>query len=520
MSETIQIQIDPDIINDREKIRVKLEEKARARFDEFEILRRSVDARSKRPGYTLQVALISGETGNKKRPLIRLTPVKGNRTALVVGAGPAGLFAALTLIEQGIKPIVIERGKPAAVRRKDITALLRTGQVNPESNYCFGEGGAGTFSDGKLYTRATKRGDVSAILDIFISHGAHESISIDAHPHIGSNRLPAIIERMRESLLQCGGEIHFECRVTDLVLQNGRIRGVMVNEKRLFEADAVILATGHSARDIYDLLSDKNLEVLPKPFAVGVRVEHPQALIDAIQYHHPRRHPNLPPAEYRFVSRIEDRGVYSFCMCPGGHIIPAATLPGELVVNGMSNAARNSPFANSGVVVEIQWEDIPAFHRHGAFAFLAFQKDMERRAFEFGGASGLQAPAQILTDFIAGKTSSRLPKTSYLPGVTSAPLRDLFPPAITRKLKLGFEDFGRKRKGFVTDEALLIAVESRTSAPLMIPRDKDTRMHPQVQGLYPCGEGAGYAGGIVSSALDGRQSALSVSTALRTENKK
>ena len=441
MSTVFQINVDPDIINDRDQIRRIVETAAKVPFENFEILRRSVDARSKTPRFVLQVALIGKTSVKKKSGPVSFTPVKANRSALVIGAGPAGLFAALTLVECGIRPIVIERGRPSAMRRKDIAALLRSGEVDPESNYCFGEGGAGTFSDGKLYTRATKRGNVDEILEIFIAHGAHESIRVDARPHIGSNRLPAIIEKMRQTLLDCGGEIHFESRVTDLLLRKGAITGVMANHDRIFEAEGVILATGHSAREIYELFAEKNLEVIPKPFAVGFRVEHPQHLIDTIQYHQKRRHPNLPPAEYRLVGRYGDRGVYSFCMCPGGHIIPASTRPGELVVNGMSNAARNSPFANSGIVVEVTWEDIPEFHSHGPLAFLFFQKDLERRAFEFGGGSGQQAPAQRMTDFLSGKTSTLLPKTSYLPGVSSASLQELFPRVERIAIKGGYRVF-------------------------------------------------------------------------------
>ncbi len=514
MSHRINITIDPDILHDREKIRTRITEVSGFPFEDFKIVRRSVDARSKKPRYTLQVELIGKGDCVPEPAAPAFRPVRGDRSVLIVGAGPAGLFAALTLIEQGIKPIVLERGKPVEQRSKDIAMLLRHGSLDAESNYCFGEGGAGTFSDGKLYTRSTKRGDVREILDIFIAHGAHEEIRIDAHPHIGSNRLPAIVKAMRRTLISCGGEIHFDCRVTDFLIRDGRILGVMTDRGRAFDADAVILAMGHSSRDIYDLFQKKNFAVLPKAFAVGVRVEHPQALIDTIQYHQSPRHPNLPPAAYRFTSRIEGRGVYSFCMCPGGHIIPAGTNPEELVVNGMSNAARNAPFANSGIVVEVRLEDIESYHAYGSFAFLAFQQELERRAFQFGGALGQQAPAQRMTDFIHGRLSASLPGTSYLPGIQTAPLHELFPPFLARRLANGLADFGKKRKGFVSEEALLLAVESRTSAPVTIPRDDTTLMHPDLKGLYPCGEGAGYAGGIVSSAMDGRQVAMKVSEGL------
>ncbi len=515
MPHKIHITIDPDILHDREKIRQRISKATGFPFEDFVIVRRSVDARSKKPQYTLQVDLIdkSGRVPEPATPAFR--SVRGDRSVLIVGAGPAGLFAALTLIEQGIKPVVLERGKPVEQRSKDIAMLLRHGRLEAESNYCFGEGGAGTFSDGKLYTRSTKRGDVREILDIFIAHGAHNEIRIDAHPHIGSNRLPGIVKAMRRTVINCGGEIHFGCRVTDFLIRKGRIIGVASDRGYGFEADAVILAMGHSARDVYTLFQKKNIAVLPKAFAVGVRVEHPQALIDTIQYHQSPRHPNLPPATYRFTSRIEERGVYSFCMCPGGHIIPAGTSPDELVVNGMSNANRNAPYANSGVVVEVRLEDIEAYHKQGPFAFLAFQQELERRAFQFGGASGQQAPAQRMTDFIHGRQSASLPVTSYLPGIQTAPLHELFPPFLARRLANGLTDFGKKRKGFVSEEALLLAVESRTSAPVTIPRDEMTLMHPELKGLYPCGEGAGYAGGIVSSAMDGRRVAMKISEGLK-----
>ena len=506
MPEKFQITVDPDIINDKAQIRRRVAEKTATRFDDFEIVRRSVDARSKRPQFTLQVELITRGNRVPKSVVPAWKPVRTEQSVLIVGAGPAGLFSALSLLTCGIKPIVLERGSTVGARRKDIAALLRHGEVNSDSNYCYGEGGAGTFSDGKLYTRSTKRGDVREILEIFIAHGAPEEIRIDAHPHIGSNKLPGIIENMRRTLIDCGGEIHFNCRVSDFRIQNNHITGVSTDKGRIFEADAVILATGHSAREIYALLQKHDIDVAPKAFAVGVRVEHPQPLIDAIQYHQSPRHINLPPAAYRFTSRIEERGVYSFCMCPGGRIIPASTSPEELVVNGMSNAGRNSPFANSGIVVEVRLE--------GPFAFLAFQKALERRAFQFGGAVGQQAPAQRMTDFIQERLSATLPETSYLPGIQPAPLHELFPPFISRRLAKALMDFGIKRKGFLTEDALLLAVESRTSAPVTIPRDDITLMHPQIEGLYPCGEGAGYAGGIVSSALDGCQVAAKIARTL------
>jgi uncharacterized FAD-dependent dehydrogenase len=508
VNEIIQLLVDPEFVNNPAKIKQLLTQKALGPFDGFKVVRRSVDARSKRPRFNISVALTHNDDPGSSDKKLYWDPVSGSVTAIVIGSGPAGLFSALTLIENGIRPIILERGRPSSRRRKDIASLLRSGDVDPVSNYCFGEGGAGTFSDGKLYTRSTKRGNVEDILEILIFHGAQSDIRIDARPHIGSNRLPAIVENIRQTIIRCGGEFHFESCVSGFHVDNNRLRGVRTLDGEEYSADAVILATGHSARDIYSLFRANSLAVYPKSLAVGVRIEHPQELIDTIQYHAPKRHPNLPPAEYRFVSNIESRGVYSFCMCPGGHIIPASTCPGELVVNGMSNASRNSPFANSGIVVEVRWEDIEPFHSDGPYAFLSFQEEMERRAYNLAGGSGQQAPAQRLTDFLSERASSILPKSSYLPGTSSVSLWELFPPDISRRLRGGFEDFGNKRKGFISDEALLIGVESRTSAPLTIPRDSRSLMHPQLNGLFPCGEGAGHAGGIVSSAMDGRRVAL------------
>ncbi len=479
-------------------------------MDSFVIIRRSVDARSKQPRYVLQINWISDQGSLGEGAPGSWKPVRSDHSVLIVGAGPAGFFAALELVRLGIKPVILERGEEVRSRRKTIAKLLRHGMVDMESNYCFGEGGAGTYSDGKLYTRSIKRGDVGAVLDTLVAHGADPDIRIDAHPHIGSNRLPAIIQNLRHTLLRCGGEIHFETKVTDFAIKSGRIDGVMTEDGKTFQADAVILATGHSAREIFDFFRRRNLPIEPKPFAAGIRLEHPQALIDQMQYHHVPRHPNLPPASYRFASQIDGRGVYSFCMCPGGFIVPASTAPDELVVNGLSYAKRNSLFANSGIVVEIRMEDIGNFHKEGPFAFLAFQKALERKAFAFGGAVGQQAPGQRMTDFVDGKISSSLPTASYLPGIRPAPVHELFPPELYDRLKKALISFGRKRKDFFTQEAIVLAVESRTSSPVKMPRDSISLMHPSIRHLYPCGEGAGYAGGIVSSAMDGQRVARKI----------
>jgi uncharacterized FAD-dependent dehydrogenase len=433
---------------------------------------------------------------------------KAIRKVIIVGAGPAGLFAALKLIEQGIKPIILERGKDVRSRRRDLAALNKQGIVNSESNYCFGEGGAGTYSDGKLYTRSTKRGDVERILNILVQFGAHERILYEAHPHIGTNKLPEIITAIREQILACGGEYLFEQKVTDLIIQNDTIHAVKTASGNTFTADAVILATGHSARDIFELLHNKNILIEAKPFALGVRVEHPQSIIDSIQYHCPTgqaRNEFLPPASYSLVQQIQERGVFSFCMCPGGIIAPASTNDGELVVNGWSPSKRNNPFANSGIVSAVELKDVIRFQKgNSPLCGMYFQQSVERKAFQYGGGK-LVAPAQRMVDFTQKKQSGSLPDCSYLPGLASAPLNEVLPPFIFSSLQQAFIEFGKKMKGYFTNEAVLVATESRTSSPVRIPRDTITTQHPQIKRLYPCGEGAGYAGGIVSAAMDGER---------------
>jgi uncharacterized FAD-dependent dehydrogenase len=475
----------------------------------LKILKRSVDARSRIVKIHLKLSIYTQQELPSNQLLNSdLRDVSNGIRVLVIGAGPAGLFAALRLIELGIKPILIERGKDVRNRRRDIAELSRNKIVNPDSNYCFGEGGAGTYSDGKLYTRSTKRGDTQKILDTFVSYGASADILIDAHPHIGTNKLPKIIQNIREAIIHAGGEVHFNCKVTDFILKNDCMKGVVCLDRE-FLADQVILATGHSSRDIFELLKQKNIRIEAKSFAMGVRVEHRQTLIDAIQYHTPDRGPYLPAAAYSLVQQVQGRGVFSFCMCPGGIIAPCATAPGEVVTNGWSPSKRNNLYANSGIVVSIDLNDLTKFSRYGEFAGLRYQQELEQAAFEMGGKS-LKAPAQRMVDFCTHKISSELPPVSYQPGVTSCDLHELLPKEISGRLEVAFKEFGRKMKGYYTNEAVIVGVESRSSSPVRIPRNKETMEHIQVKGLYPCAEGAGYAGGIMSAAMDGQKCAEAI----------
>lgn len=478
---------------------------------QFQKVRQSVDARGRVPKIQLLVDVATGsdQLGSTRIPL-RYEDVHSKEEVLVIGAGPAGLFAALRLIELGLKPVIFERGKEVSERKKDIAILMRNQGLNPESNYCFGEGGAGTFSDGKLYTRSTKKGDVKRILSIFHFHGAQDEIMYEAHPHLGTDRLPVIIKNMRQTIIDAGGEIYFSTKVVDLIVQGSKISGVKLADGSIRKARAVILATGHSARDIYDMLHRNNLLLESKGFAMGVRVEHPQPLIDSIQYHQKVRNEFLPAASYSLVDQVDGRGVYSFCMCPGGHIVSASTANQEIVVNGMSASQRNSPYANSGLVVEIRPEDIPPHFQEGVFAGLRFQESLETLAFINNGGNGQTAPAQRVADFVNGKLSGSLPACSYLPGTLSSPLHFWLPEMISMRLREGLKLFDKKMHGFITNEALLLGVESRSSSPIRIPRDRDSMQHVQLEGLFPCGEGAGYAGGITSSAIDGENCAQAV----------
>ncbi|MHA7131864.1 NAD(P)/FAD-dependent oxidoreductase [Algoriphagus namhaensis] len=474
--------------------------------------RRSIDARSRQIKVNVEAEVFIHE---KLTPLIpdhrNYPSVGSSEPVLIVGAGPAGLFAALRVIELGYKPILFERGKDVRARRRDLAAINKDHLVNPESNYCFGEGGAGTYSDGKLYTRSKKRGNIRRIMEILVAHGATEEILVEAHPHIGTNKLPKLVAELRESILAAGGEIHFETRVDDLIIEDGELRGIITHNADRVTGLGVILATGHSARDIFSLLDRRKVLIEAKPFALGVRIEHSQNLIDQIQYHcESDRGPYLPPSAYSLVHQTHykgvQRGVFSFCMCPGGFIVPAATSPGELVVNGMSPSRRDGKFANSGMVASVELEDLPEYRKFGSLAAMHFQADVERKAWEAGGKTQV-APAQRMVDFAQQKSSSTLLKTSYQPGLASVNMHEVLPDFIAHRLADAFVAFGKKKPGYFTNEAQIIGVESRTSSPVRIPRDRETFEHTSLRRLYPCGEGAGYAGGIVSAAMDGERCA-------------
>ncbi len=485
----------------------------------YHLIKQSIDARAKTIWVNLTVNVFTEEPFHKREIQQFLFPdvSRAKNKVVIIGAGPAGLFAALQLIESGIKPVILERGKDVRARRRDLAMLNKEGVINPESNYCFGEGGAGTYSDGKLYTRSNKRGDIDRVLNLLVRFGAEERILYEAHPHIGTNKLPHIITDMRKQIVDCGGEFLFEKKVTDLIIDEQKLKAVKTADGNIFDADAFILATGHSARDIFELLHHKQVLIEAKPFALGVRVEHPQSLIDNIQYHCAVRNNNLPPASYSLVHQVNSRGVFSFCMCPGGIIAPAATSAGELVVNGWSPSKRNNPYANSGMVVQVELDDVLTNEKlkiqNDPLAMMHFQQMVERNCFNAGGGKFV-APAQRMTDFSNGKNSSLLPTSSYQPGLHTANLKDVLPAFIYQSLARGFVDFGKKMKGYFTNEAVVVATESRTSSPVRIPRNNDTLTHPQLNNLYPCGEGAGYAGGIVSAAMDGEKVAKQLATIL------
>lgn len=496
----------------------------------YNILKKSLDARGKQPWVHISLqSFINEPWQDRKMISFNYRDVHtAKHKVVIVGAGPAGLFAALRLIETGIKPVILERGKDIRSRRRDLAVLNKQGVINPESNYCFGEGGAGTYSDGKLYTRSTKRGDVDRILNVFFHFGAQENILYESHPHIGTNKLPQIITAMRKLIVGCGGQILFNQKVTELTIKNEKLSEIKTADGSVFEAENLILATGHSARDIFRLLYDKKIQIESKPFALGVRVEHPQSLIDSIQYHTSCRDQYLPPSSYNLVQQINGRGVFSFCMCPGGIIAPATTNEREIVVNGWSPSKRNNPFANSGIVVQIETldlKDLKDFEEiseqqpkvlHTSLGMMFFQQYVERKAYNSGGGKFV-APAQRLVDFCKNKISVNLPECSYLPGIHSVLLKEVLPGFVHKNLQHAFSEFGKKMKGYVTNDAVVVATESRTSSPVRIPRNSETLQHPQIRNLYPCGEGAGYAGGIVSAAMDGERVADKIAASLYKE---
>lgn len=503
------IKLTPEESHDINVIRRKMASESGHMPNEVRIIKKSVDARGR------QISILMNVEENvplKYENVFSYRDVTDARQVIIVGSGPAGLFCALRLIEYGIKPIIVERGREVLGRKQDIALLNRNEALNSESNYCFGQGGAGTFSDGKLYSRSKKRGNNRRIFEIFHAHGAQDEILYETHNHIGTDRLPEVIRNICDTITSHGGEIHYETQVTDLIVKDNRAMGVVCNNDTQHIGEAVVLATGHSARDIYHLLSKHGIAIEAKGFAIGVRTEHPQRLINDIQYH--RQHSKyLPSASYSLVTQVEGRGVYSFCMCPGGFIVPSATAPEQIVVNGMSSSQRNSPYANSGIVVEIHPEDLPdEYQQYGPLAGLKFQEDIEHLAYVNNGGKLQTAPAQRMVDFVKGKVSFDLPKSSYLPGLVSSPLHFWLPPMIGKRLQQGFRDFDRKMRGYLTNEAIIVGVESRSSSPVRIPRNPDTLCHVEIERLYPAGEGSGYAGGITSSAIDGERIAEAIAS--------
>ena len=513
----VQINLSPEETFSPEAIRAATAKALGSKLlGAIEVDRRALDARR---GVKYQLWVNVYELGEEANPLqqVEAKEVKHGRRVLILGAGPCGLFAALRCLELGLKPVILERGKDVRTRRRDLAVLQREGVVNTESNYCFGEGGAGTYSDGKLYTRSTKRGDIRKVLEWLVVHGATPEILVEAHPHIGTNKLPAVISAIKDRILAFGGEVHFDSRVDKLIYNKNGFQGVTLSNGELVEGEAMILAPGHSARDLYMSLHEQGIYLEAKPFALGVRIEHPQSLIDQIQY---KLKPNevrsefLPPAAYRVVAQASGRGVYSFCMCPGGVIAPCSTEYGTVVTNGWSPSKRNNPFANSGLVVELSLEDIKRDSQNDVIAGLVYRDQVESRAFEAGGGK-LVAPAQRATDFIAKKFSQSLPACSYYPGLQSTVLDEVLPAFVSNRLREGLQKIGQSMKGYLTEDAIMVATESRTSSPIRIPRDNESLMHPQIAGLFPAGEGAGYAGGIVSAAMDGIKAADATERFLR-----
>ncbi len=518
MSKELLIQVSPEIAANETLLKEHVAKMIRVSAKEIQhitIVKRSIDARQKAIKINLKVLIFfqDEEFTPEQITLPDYKNVTNAQEVIVIGAGPAGLFAALQLIELGLKPIVIERGKDVRGRRRDLKAINVEHIVNEDSNYCFGEGGAGTYSDGKLYTRSKKRGDVDRILRLLVAFGASKDILIEAHPHIGTNKLPQIIQDIREKIIEMGGKVLFETRITDILVKNNEVQGVVTQNGDTISSNKIILATGHSARDIFELLDRKKIFIEAKPFALGVRAEHPQSLIDSIQYSCDYRGELLPPAPYSIVKQVNGRGMYSFCMCPGGVIAPCATSPGEVVTNGWSPSKRDQATANSGIVIELKLEDFKPFAKFGALAGMEFQKSIEQKAWHSAGETQ-KVPAQRMVDFTQNKISSDIPKTSYVPGTTSVEMGQVFPGFLTQILREGFLEFGKSMRGYLTNEAILHAPESRTSSPVRIPRDSETLEHVQIKGLYPCGEGAGYAGGIISAAIDGEKCALKIAEQL------
>ena len=505
MSTLVQISVLPSQQEDTSFILELALQKAKLHgidIKDWRIRKRSIDARRVPIKINLQVEFWFNDEQRIQVPPFIPKDVSNKREIAIIGAGPAGLYAALRAVEAGLKPIIFERGKDVRERRRDLAAINKEQTVNPESNYCFGEGGAGTYSDGKLYTRSKKRGNVLKAIEWFVHFGADPDILVDAHPHIGTNKLPKIITAMREAIIAAGGQVHFNAKMTDIIVKDNTITGLQINEKDTHYFSELILATGHSARDIFYLLHKKNITIEAKPFALGVRVEHQQQLIDTIQYHGDGENPYLPPASYALVEQVDGLGVYSFCMCPGGIIAPCATSQQEVVTNGWSPSKRNNPYANSGIVVSVSPKDLPNYTPGNPFVCLEFQQEVEKTCWEAAGKTQ-RVPAQRMVDFVEGVLSKDFPKTSYQPGIVSVDLNAVLPKLITRRLQKAFVAFGKKMSGYYTNQAVLHAPESRTSSPVLIPRSKETLEHIDIKGLYPCGEGAGYAGGIISAAIDG-----------------